>query len=72
MTEIRALMVGRIVEVLVEIGATVQADEEVMIIESMKMEIPVVTPVTGTIEALHVSAGDTIEEQALLVTLAES
>ena len=70
MTEIRAPMVGRVAEVLVQIGAMVEANEEVMILESMKMEIPVPAPVAGTVEALHVSAGDTVQEQDLLVTLA--
>ena len=67
--EVRAPMVGKIVEVLVEAGAQVAADDELIVIESMKMEIPVGSPRDGTVQTIHVSAGDTVQENDLLVTL---
>lgn len=69
MTEVRAPMVGRVVEVLVHAGATVAAEDELLILESMKMEIPVSAPAAGTIGQVHVSAGDTVQENDLLLTL---
>jgi acetyl-CoA carboxylase biotin carboxyl carrier protein len=62
-------MVGRVVEVVIPVGSRVEAAEELVIIESMKMEIPVAAPAAGTITMVHVSAGDAVQENDLLVTL---
>ncbi len=69
MTEIRAPMVGKVVEVLVQAGAAVAEEDELLILESMKMEIPVPAPAAGTVHEVHVSAGDTVQENDLLLTL---
>ena len=69
MTEVRAPMVGKVVEVLVEAGASVAEEDELLILESMKMEIPVAAPAAGTIQSVHVGAGDTVQENDLLVTI---
>jgi len=63
-------MVGKVVEVLVEAGAAVAEEDELLVIESMKMEIPVAAPTAGTVTEIHVSAGDTVQEDDLLLTLA--
>jgi acetyl-CoA carboxylase biotin carboxyl carrier protein len=67
--ELRAPMVGKIVEVLVEPGARVAADDELIIMESMKMEIPIQAPRAGVVRELRVSAGDTVQEEDVLLTL---
>ena len=69
MTEVRAPMVGKVLEVLVQPGAAVAEDDELLIIESMKMEIPVPAPAGGTVHAIHVNAGDAVQENDLLVTI---
>jgi biotin carboxyl carrier protein len=69
MTEVRAPMVGRVVEVLVQPGAAVAQEDELLILESMKMEIPVPAPAAGTVREVHVSAGDTVQEHDLLLTI---
>ena len=69
MTEIRAPMVGKVVEVLVQAGAAVGEEDELLILESMKMEIPVTAPAAGTVGEIHVGAGDTVQENDLLLTL---
>ena len=69
MTQIRAPMVGKVIEVLVQVGSAVGEDDELIILESMKMEIPVLAPVSGIVQELSVSAGDTVQDQDLLVTL---
>ncbi len=56
-------------EVLVTLGATVAEGDELVVIESMKMEIPVLAVRAGTIAGVHVAVGDRVAERALLVTL---
>ncbi|MGI9596713.1 MAG: biotin/lipoyl-binding carrier protein [Acidimicrobiales bacterium] len=69
MTEVRAEMTASVWKVNVEVGQEVAAEEELIILESMKMEIPVVAPVAGTISAVHVAPEDQVAEGAVLVTL---
>ncbi len=67
--EIRSPGVGTVLEVLVTEGASVEAGAEVVVLESMKMEIPVVTVVAGTVRTVHVGVGAQVGEQEILVTL---
>lgn len=69
MTELRAEMVANVWKVLVQPGQKVAADEELVILESMKMEIPVVAPDDGTVAAVHVTEGSQVNENDLLVEL---
>jgi len=66
---INAPMQGLIVDVKVETGQKVKAGDEVVILEAMKMENPIVAPVDGTVEKIHISKGDTVETGALLISL---
>ena len=62
-----ALMPGKIVKVLVEVGDTVEAGDTVLILEAMKMENEVEAERSGTVKAIHVATGDNVEGgQALL------
>lgn len=70
MTEVRAPMVGKVLEVLVKPGAAVAAHDDLLIIESMKMEIPISAPAGGTVHTIHVNIGDRVRENDLLVTIA--
>lgn len=63
-----AEMAANVWRILVAPGDTVAEDEPLMILESMKMEIPVVSE-GGTVSALHVSEGDNVSEGQLLVEL---
>lgn len=67
--EIKAEMVANVWKVLVTEGATVQADEELAILESMKMEIPVITETGGTITRVAVAEGDTVNEGDLIAVV---
>ena len=69
MEELRAPMVGRIIEVLVEPGAQVDEDDEVLVIESMKMQIPITAPRAARIGEIRVSPGTTVQEGDVLLTL---
>ena len=67
--ELRAPMVGRIIEVLVEEGAPVEEEDEVLLLESMKMQIPITAPRTATVSEVRVKAGDTVQEGDVLLVL---
>lgn len=67
MQEIRSELVGSVWKVLVQVGDTVSADQEVMILESMKMEIPVVALAPGTVTSIEVAEGQPVNAGELLV-----
>ena len=67
---IEAVVTGKVWKIQAQAGARVQADEVVMILESMKMEIPVSAPAAGTISAILVQEGDPVEEGQAVATLA--
>jgi biotin carboxyl carrier protein len=56
-------------QVKVAAGDTVESGDELIILESMKMEIPVVAPVSGTVSAIHVSPDDRVQEGDALAEL---
>ena len=60
--EIRAEMVANVWKVLVAEGDTVSDGDTLVILESMKMEIPVLVEGEGTVVALHVADGDVVQE----------
>jgi acetyl-CoA carboxylase biotin carboxyl carrier protein len=60
--EVRAEVTGKLWKIEVEIGQQVDAYEPIMIVESMKMEIPVVSEDGGTLVEVRVAVGDAIED----------
>jgi biotin carboxyl carrier protein len=62
-------MGGKVIDVLVNPGDTVEEGEEVVIIEAMKMEMPIVSDDAGTVKAVNCKQGDTVEADAVLVVL---
>jgi len=61
-------MVGKILKIEKQIGDHVEEDEVVIVMEAMKMEIPIVAPATGILKELKVSPGQAVEaEQELAV-----
>jgi acetyl-CoA carboxylase biotin carboxyl carrier protein len=67
--EIHAEMVSSVWKVLVEPGARVSAGDTLVILESMKMEIPVLTERAGTVHELHVVEGEVLQEGDLIATV---
>jgi len=67
--QIAADMVAGVLEVGVEVGAAVAAGDEVALLESMKMEIPVIADVSGIVTAIKVASGDVVQEGDVLVEL---
>ncbi|MFP5109450.1 acetyl-CoA carboxylase biotin carboxyl carrier protein subunit [Neobacillus sp. C211] len=66
---IRSNMSGSLWKVLVNVGDQVDAGQEVAILESMKMEIPIVSEVTGVVEAILKNEGDFVQEDEVVVRL---
>lgn len=64
---VRSQLAGRIVSVDVAAGADVKAGQQLLVLEAMKMNTPVVAPRDGKVSAIHVAAGDTVEEHQALV-----
>ena len=61
-------MVGKILKIEKKVGDQVEEDEVVIVMEAMKMEIPIVAPVAGTVKEVKVSAGQAVEaEQELAI-----
>ena len=67
--EVRAPMAGNIWEILVATGDAVEEDDELVIIEALKMENPVYAPCSGKITKIHVQKGDQVDDDDLLVTI---
>ncbi len=67
--KIRCDMLATVWKVGVAVGQEVRAGEELLVLESMKMEIPVVAPSAGTVTVLHVSEGQPVDDGDDLVEL---
>jgi acetyl-CoA carboxylase biotin carboxyl carrier protein len=72
MHEIKAEIAANVWQVVVEEGQMVAEGDEICILESMKMEIPVVTEVPGVVRELHVEAAQTVQEGDLIALIDES
>ena len=60
---------GKVFKVEASVGQALKAGDTVVILEAMKMEIPVVAPQDGTVASIDVAVGDPVEAGALLATL---
>lgn len=69
MTKILTDTAGRVLEILKKPGDPVEAGETVLIIEAMKMEIPVAAETGGVIASIDVAVDDTLEEEQPVATL---
>ena len=69
MAEIRAEMVANVWRVLVSEGDQVEDGDTLVILESMKMEIPVLVETAGVVAKLHVAEGDVVQEDELIAVI---
>lgn len=67
--EIPSPLAGKVVSIEAKIGASVAAGQGVLTLEAMKMNTVVSAPAGGTVKAIHVNPGDSVEEGQLLITL---
>ncbi|MBD3108910.1 acetyl-CoA carboxylase biotin carboxyl carrier protein subunit [Bacillus sp. AGMB 02131] len=69
--EVRAQMTGSIWKITAEVEQKVEEDQEVLILESMKMEIPITAPETGTVKEILVAEGDFVTEGDVVMIIEE-
>ena len=67
--KIEAGAAGKVFKLEKKVGDKVEKGDAVLILEAMKMEIPVVAPEAGTVASIDVAVGDAVESGALLATL---
>lgn len=69
--KVKSEVTGSVWKVLAQKGQNVPAGGTIMILESMKMEIPVIAEDGGTVLELHVAEGESVNEGQLVATLSE-
>ena len=70
MSKLEAPVTGRVVNVIVNVGTRVEPGDTVVMIESMKMEIPVEAERAGTVARVLIAPDDEVEEGQVLLELA--
>lgn len=68
--DLKSEMTGVIFKILVSVGETVAEDDTLIVVESMKMEIPIVAPRAGRVVAIRGTEGEPISEGDSPITLA--
>jgi len=71
MTEIKATITGNVWKILVKVGDEVEEDDEVVILESMKMEIPIESIDDGTVVEIRTAEGASVKEGDVLLVLGD-
>ena len=64
-------MPGKVLEVFVEIGQTVEAGQTLMVLEAMKMEHRILASTTGQITGVHFAAGEQVQQGSVLLEMVE-
>ena len=67
--EVTASVPGKVFKIEANAGASVKAGDPIVILEAMKMEIPVVAPEDGTVASINVAVGDAVESGDVLATM---
>ena len=67
--DVSTSMPGTVIEVLVGVGSKVKAGDPVLVTEAMKMETEIQAPIAGTVQAIHVSKGDSVNPDETLVVI---
>ena len=69
MSDVIAPMGGKILKLSVAVGDTVSEDDEVAVLEAMKMEMPIVAPEDGEVKEIKVSEGDSVDAEHVLMVI---
>ena len=69
MTQVVSEVAGTVWKLETRVGDAVAEGQQLLIIESMKMEIPVEAPHAGTVVEIRVNEGDPVEEEMVLIVL---
>jgi biotin carboxyl carrier protein len=68
-TNVEAPMVGKILKIEKNVGDQVEEDEVVVVMEAMKMEIPIVAPTSGVLKEIKVSPGLAVAAEEVLAVI---
>jgi biotin carboxyl carrier protein len=68
-TPVNAPRVGKILNVVANVGDRVEEDQTIVVMEAMKMEIEVVAPATGVVSAINVAAGDAVDPDTVVAVI---
>ena len=71
MADVRADMVANVMEIYVSEGDQINLGDTIVLLESMKMEIPVIAEESGEVTRIAVSVGDVVQEGDLLISIAD-
>ena len=69
MANMESPLAGKMLEINVKVGQQVDEDDEIMVIESMKMENPLYSPAKGTVKEIRVKVGDRVNEGDILAVI---
>jgi len=62
-------MAGKVIDMKVNVGDTVNEDDDLIILEAMKMEMPIVAPASGTVKEVKCKKGDSVGADDVLVVI---
>jgi acetyl-CoA carboxylase biotin carboxyl carrier protein len=67
--EVKAHITGTVWKIEVQVGSSVNEGDTVVILESMKMEMPVESPAAGTVKEIKIKEGEPVDEGRVLVII---
>jgi biotin carboxyl carrier protein len=67
--EVLAPMVGKILKIKVKVGDAVKEDQEIIVMESMKLETDIMSPCDGVVKEIRAAEGKTVEEDDVLAII---
>ncbi len=70
--DVKAHITGTVWKIEVKVGDAVEEDDDLIILESMKMEMPVSAPFDGVITEIRVTEGESVEEDQVLIVIEQS
>jgi len=68
-SDVTAPMAGKVIEVKVQVGDSVSENDEVIILEAMKMEMPIVAPTSGKVSEIKCQKGDSVAADDVLMVI---
>jgi acetyl-CoA carboxylase biotin carboxyl carrier protein len=68
-SDVTAPMAGKVIDVKVNVGDTVNEDDDLIILEAMKMEMPIVAPTSGTVKEINCKRGDPVGADDVLMVI---
>jgi len=68
-SDVTAPMAGKVIDVKVNVGDTVNEDDDLVILEAMKMEMPIVAPASGTVKEIKCKKGDSVGADDVLAVI---